>query len=497
MANIIFSDWTPDAARLGGPGNITATNAVPAAQGYQPFQLLSVISTALDARPRGAIEAYDSQNVSYQYAGNETKLYSFNADTLAWADVSIGGGYATGTDEIWNFARWKNKILAVNFSNNPQQITMGAALFSNLTTALRARNIAVVGDFVVMSNTYDGSDGNVPNRVRWSAIDDETDWTVSASTLSDYRDLPTGGPVRKVVGGEVGIVVSERSVYRMSYVGAPAVFQMDEILPDIGALSSGAVTNIGESVYFVSQQGFIELTGNGSGINRIGAGRVDKTFLNDLDPDYYHRITSIADPTSNRILWGYPGAGNTGGRPNKIILYDRTFNKWALIEEEVELLLKSKGVSLTLDELDGLGYTDIDVMDVSLDSDTFKRSASQIAAFDEDFKLGFFRGLNKTATLETAELELNPGAQTHLSYFIPLVDAGTVTARVAYRNRQSDSATYSGSYSQSTQGRFDTRINARFMRMELTVSGETWRDAIGIQIDSGGAKRAGGRGRVS
>lgn len=497
MAVIPFSDWTPDAAKLGGPGNITATNAMPAGRGYQPFLLLSVISDALTARPRGAIESYDTSNVSYQYAGDATKLYSFNSDTLAWADVSLAGNYSTGTDEIWSFARWKNKVLAVNFSDNPQSLTMGGANFGNLTTALKARNIAVVGDFVVMSNTYDASDGNRANRVRWSGIDDETDWTVSASTLSDYRDLPTGGPVRKVVGGEVGIIVSERSVFRMTYVGAPVVFQIDEILPDIGALSSGSVTNIGDNVYFMSQQGFIELTGNGSGVNRIGAGRVDRTFLADVDPDYYHRISAISDPTGNRILWAYPGSGNTDGRPNKIIVYDRTFDKWALIEEEVELLLRSKGVSITLDELDGLGYTNIDTMGISLDSDTFKRAASQIAAFDEDFKLGFFRGLNKTATLETAEVEMNPGFQTQLNYFVPLVDGGTVTARVAYRDRQTDSATYTSSISQSTSGRFNQRVNARFHRMELTVTGDSWTDAIGVQIDSDGAKRSGRRGKAS
>ncbi len=496
MAVIRFNDWSPDSAQLGGRGNIKATNAVPAEGGYQPFPLLTVLSDALDARPRGAIEAFDKDNASYQYAGDAAKIYSFNSTTLEWADVSLGGGYSTGTDEVWNFVRWKNKVLGVNFTDNPQQITMGGSNFSNLTTDFKARNITVIRDFVVASNTYDTTDGNTPNRVRWSAIDDETDWTVSPSTLAEYRDLPTGGPIRKIVGGEVGIIVSDRSVFRMSWAGAPTVFEIDEILPDIGAVSGGAVTNIGDSVYFISSQGFIELTGNGTGVNRIGAGRVDKTFLNDVDPDHFGRISSLADPTGNRIFWAYPGAGNTAGRPNKIIIYDRTFDKWALIEEEAEMLIRAKGASFTLEELPALGYSDLDTMDVSLDSDTFKRSATQIASFDENFKLGFFRGLNKTAILETAEMELNPGFQTQLNAFAPLVDGGIVTARVSYRDRQSDEPSYTPVITQSVQGQFDIRLNARFMKFELTVTGEAWTDAIGVQVTPNDAKRSGMRGRV-
>jgi len=492
MAILTFSEWTPDAADLGSAGAITATNALPSRDGYKPFKSLSVLTTAISSRPRGAIEAYDRDNVSYQYVGNETALYELDSDNLTWTDVSLAP-YTTGADEVWEFARWENKILAVNFSNNPQQITMGAAAFSNLTTDFRARHIGVVRDFVVMGNTYDASDGNAPNRIRWCGIGDETDWTVSASTLADYRDLTTGGPIYKIIGGEVGIIVCQRSVFRMSFIGSPVVFQIDEILPDIGAISAGTVCNLGSNTYFVAEQGFVELTNGGTGVNYIGAGKVDQFFFDDLDPDYLSRISCIADPTSNRIAWAYPGSSNTDGRPNKIIIYDRTFGKWTLIEEEIELLVRSKGVGITLDELDSLGYPDIDLMDVSLDSDLFKRASSQLAAFDGDYKLGFFRGVNKTATIETRESEIYAGANTYLNAFRPLVDRGTVTAEVGSRGRLSDDVTYGSSLTQSASGKFTTRNNSRYHRIRLTISGNNWTDALGVQVDPADARKAEGR----
>lgn len=492
MPVLRFLDWTPDAADLGSTGAITATNALPSRDGYQPAKSLSIVTGATATRPLGGIEEYGADGVSYQYVGDTANLYELNTNDLTWDNIS-GATYTTAAGEVWEFCRWENKVLAVNFTDNPQQVTLGGANFSDLTTALKARHITVVRDFVVMANTYDSGDGNVPNRIRWSAIGNEADWTVSASTLSDYRDLTTGGAVQKILGGEVGIIVSERSVFRMSFVGAPVVFQIDEILPDVGAIASGTVCRLGDNVYFASGQGFVELTGGGTGVNYIGAGKVDRYFRDDLDPDYLSRISCVADPTSNRIAWAYPGAGNSEGTPNKLIIFDRTFGKWALIEEEVELLLKAKGIGVTLDELDSLGYTNIDTMDVSLDSDLFKVSASQFAAFNADFEMGFFRGLNKTATLITQESEIYEGYNCAVSAFRPLVDLGTVTARVGTRRRLSDDVTWSDSLTQSSSGRFTTRANSRFHRFELTLTGNDWTDAIGVAIDPKDAVRGSGR----
>jgi len=487
-----FADWTPDAASLGSAGAITATNVLPSREGYRPFKALSIVTGATVGRPLGSIEEYDDSGTSYQYVGDTTNLYKLDTSTMTWTDIS-GATYATAAGEVWEFCRWGNQVLGVNFSDNPQKIDIGGAAFANLTTALKARHIAVVRDFVVMGNTYDGSDGNVPNRIRWSAIGDATDWTVSPSTLSDYRDLTTGGAVQKILGGEVGIIVSERSTFRMSYIGSPIVFQIDEVLPDIGAIAPGTCCRLGDNVYFISPQGFIEIVGNGTGVNRIGAGKVDHYFADDLDPDYLSRISCIADPTSNRIAWAYPGAGNTDGTPNKIIIYDRTFGKWSLIDEEVELLMRAKGIGLTLEELPGLGYTDLDTMDVSLDSDLFKAAASQFAAFNSSYEMGFFRGLNKTATLTTQESELYPGFNAAVTAFRPLVDLGTVTARVGTRRRLTDDVSWGSSISQSSSGRFATRANSRYHRFELTITGNTWTDAIGVQIDPADIRKGEGR----
>jgi len=489
MAAIALKEWIPDAAVLGNPGAPVITNAIPALNSYQPMPRLVANTDALGARPRGAIEAVDKDGNVFQYAGDVDTLYQLSG--TSWGDVSIAGGYSTGTEEVWEFTRWKEKILATNFSDSPQQITFGGTNFSDLTTALRGRHIAVVRDFVVFGNTFDASDGIVRDRVRWSAFNDETDYTVDPSTGADFRNLKSGGGIQRVIGGEYGVIVSERSTFRMTFTGAPTWFQIDETVPGIGAFAPGAVTTLGDRVYMLSEHGFIEIAG-GASHRFIGAGKVDKFVRADIDQNNLHRMSAVADPRSGRVFWAYPGAGNTDGRPNKIVLYDVTLNKWGYIEQDVELIWRSGGVGTTLEQLDSVSSS-IDTLGVSLDSSQWKGGAPQLSGFDSSFQNGNFSGAAMDATVETREVEFFSGHQSFVNGFIPLVDGGTVTGQIGARKRLNDEATFGSALSLRPSGRFTGRKKARYHRFRLNISG-TWTDVMGIQVDREDVRRAGRRG---
>ena len=490
MPVIPFNQWVPDAADLANPGSIGICNAVPGVTSYQPHPSLAATSSALTDYPRGAIEAIDSIGNVYQYAGDETNLYSLSSTT--WNDVSkVATTYTTGSEERWEFVRWKEKVIATNFSDSPQQITFGGTNFTDLTTALRFRHVAVVGDFVVAGNTFDGTDGTVRDRGRSSAQNNETDWTVSPTTLSDFRDLNVGGGIQRIVGGQFGVILSERSTFRMSFVGTPTVFQIDEILPGVGLLAPGAAAILGNTIYYPSEHGFVALRGAATE-TFIGADRVDQFFRNDLDENYLYRISSVADPQSGRVYWIYPGAGNNGGIPNKVIIYDTTLNKWGYLEIDLELIWRAGGVGFTLEQLDSID-SNIDTFPVSLDDPQFKGSAPLLAGFNTSYSSGSFSGPSLTATLTTKEVELHSGSRTMLNGFKPLVDGGTVTARVGSRSRQADDVTWSPVLNLRDTGRFTTRSNSNYHRFELTINDE-WKDAIGVQVNPRDARKSQGRG---
>jgi hypothetical protein len=467
-------------------------NALPGPSGYIPFRALSISTTSLDDRPRGAFQARDENGDVFQYAGDETKLYE-NIDGT-WTDRSKVGGYAISGTNAWEFAAWKNKVLATNFNDNPQAVTMGATAFADLTTDLKARHLAVVRDFVVLANTFDASDGDVPSRVRWSAFEDETDWTVSPSTLSGYQDLKVN-KVERVFGGEYGVILQQDRVWRMAFVGSPTVWQFDEVLPGIGVIAPGAAAQDGEIIYFLSSKGFFALE-RGTQATPIGIGRIDEFVRNDLDLTQIHRMSTVADPHSKRVFFAYPGANNVAGRPNRIIVYDRAQDRWSIIDQEVELLWPGSGTTISLDAPASIGDPlDIDDpdADVSFDDPRWVGGAPFIAAFDEDYASGSFSGLKREAVLTTKEFALGQEARAQLNGFRALIQGGSVTARVGTRNSLGDDVTYGSILTARPEQRFTTRRNARYHRFELTLSGE-WEHAVGLEIGRFDLRSGGLRG---
>lgn len=485
-----FDGWTPDAARLGSPGVQVAINVVPGPNGFRPVPSLQDFTNALDEYCRGAIEARSTDGSVFQYAGDRIKLYHLVGEN--WTDVSNTGGYNTQPEEAWALIRWKEKIIASNFDKSTiEHITFGDAQFLTLV-GFGARHLSVVRDFVVAGNTRDATDGEVRNRVRWSAFGDETQWTPSPSTLSDFQDIRNGGQVQGIVGGEFGIIVMERSTFRMTWAGAPTVFQFDEILPGVGTFAPGSIVRLAERVYFMSEHGIVEIT-SGSGVRFPGSGIIDQFLLKDIDRDYAYRVTSVADPTSGRVFWSYPGSQHHEGTPNRVIVYDSTFDRWSLIENELEFIWRGGGEDFTLDELDNVS-TNIDDIRSSFDSNRWKGGVALFSGFNPDHEHGFFDGPFLPATLETGEFEFNEGYRTQLKGFEPLIDGGGVTANVISRQRQTDGIKVSPTINQLPTGRFTTRVNARFHTFRLNIATSDWKDAIGINIDRLDAKRAGRRG---
>lgn len=485
-----FEQWLPDEARLGSRGMPDMQNALPGPTSYKPMPSHAPLTDALGAYCRGAIDVRDKDLNVKQYAGDVDTLYELDGDS--WSDVSLSGGYATATEERWWFQLWRNKILATNFSDYPQTLEIGGTNFANLTTDFKARQLAVVNQHVVAANTYDGVDGNVPDRVRWSAYEDETDWTVSPVTGADYRDM-RGGPLRRAFGGEYGVILGDHT-YRMDWEGAPRWFRIVPTIPGVGTIAPGACAQRGNTVFSLSQQGFVAIQ-NGSGQPMpIGAGRVDNFIFGDLDQSYLYRMSCVVDPRTGRVFWAYPGAGNTAGQPNKIIVYDSGLDKWAQIEVDTQLLWRAGGVGFTLEQLDTVSAS-VDDLPVSLDSSQWKGDSSLIlAAFDGSNMHGFFGGTAMTATFVSREEELHEGHRTLLSSWTPLIEGGTVTARVGYRNSLSEDITWVDVLKAMTaDGRLKKRVRARYHSLEHSVAG-SWVEAIGIQFDDIGARRSGRRG---
>lgn len=468
-----FGEYLPDLPDFMNPGVTEAKNVIPSANSYEPFPSQVTYSNALDNRCQGAFSAKDTSGNTLNFAGDSAKLYLSSSGV--YSDVSVAGGYATTAEENWHFTQFGNRLIATNYSNYPQSYLVGSSsAFANLTTALKGRYCAVIRNFLVFGNTHDGVDGAVPHRIRWSALNDPTDFTVSAVTQSDYNDLnSTYGWVRQIVGGEYGTIFQERAISRMVYVGSPVVWQFDEVEIGKGTRYPYSVVKFGNSIFYLGIDGPYIFDGNQS--IPIGENKVSKTLLSELDNSYPTRVYSTADFDKQVIYMAVPASGNTGGRANKIYCYNyspNASNRWSYCADlDLEFIYTSLSEGYTLESLDAVSGS-LDALGFSLDSRVWTGDNFLLSGFDSSHRQINFTGSALTALIETKESQLTPYNLTNLLRVRPVIDgSGTITMQIGTRNQLSDSVTWNSAIPTDQTGACQVRSNARFHRARVNISG--------------------------
>lgn len=471
MAIIPFGEWLPDLPDFANPGATVAKNVIPDFKSYGPFPSQTTFSTSLGGRCQGAFVARDSNGNYYNYAGDASALYKLV--TASWSNVSrlVGGAYTVATDDYWEFTQFGNLVIAVDgLGDDPQATTVGAANFAALSGAPpKARHVASVRDFVVMGN-LSGS----PQMVRWCAINNATSWTADPATLADFQELPgDGGWVQKVVGGEYGVIFQERAIYRMTFVGAPLVFQFDKVQVNIGAYCPNSVISFQNFIYFLSEGGFVLF--DGTNVHHIGDGKVDNTFFDELDLNHAHRISTAIDPVRHLVAWAYPATGNNGGNANRILLYHWPSGRWARIEDiDIEFLFRSVTGTVTLDGLDAF-FSSLDAVTPHLDSQQWTGGTLAFSAFNNAHRLDIFNGSAMAATVETAELQPNPDGLSYITEVRALTQglSADFTMQIGTRLNLTESVSYTSAVSPVSAGFAQVRKTNRFFRFRLTTGSAT------------------------
>lgn len=474
MTALAVGEYLPDLPSLGGQCR-TAQNVIPSARSYLSFPSSTVYSNALTARAQGFISVRDSATNVYNYAGDVSKLYRLVNQTWTDSTRTVGGAYTTAIDDYWEFTIWGETVIGTNFTDVPQEITLGSTNFIALPgSPPNARHIAVVREFVVLGNLT-----SLPQRVRWSAINDSHTWAVSASTQADYQDLAgDGGWVQRVIGGEFGVVFQERSIWRMTYVGSPVIFQFDQVDRQRGTPAPQSCVAYGNVTFYLAEDGFYFF--NGTQSIPIGSNKVDKTFLADLDPAYVYRINAAIDPVNKIVAWAYPQNGS-GGVCSNVLLYNWNSNKWSTVSLNLELLAKSTAQGYTLDGLDTV-TTNLDSLTPSLDSRAWTGGKVNFGSFDTSHRLCTFTGNPMTATVDIGEVQHLAGRRSQVYFVRPMVEGGTASIQVGTRNLQSETPVFGMSSSQNINGLCPVRSNARYHRYRV-VPDSSFDHIEGVEID--------------
>jgi hypothetical protein len=487
-----FGQWQPDQKDFINSGLTVAENVVPDSGVYKPFPMLESSTNALASGPYGATSYIDVSGNTYIFVGTATKLY-YLATALSWTDYTraTGGDYATGTEEKWNFVSYGDRLIATNYSDDIQTLLVGTDIkFSQLSSgAPRSKYMAIVNDFLVLANVYDSVDGAQTNRVHWSGIGDPTNFPAAGTSAaqevqSGYKNIVgTGGRISGIVGSQnYGVVIQEKNIWRMEYVGAPYTFNFSLAEDKRGSKLPNSIISDGKFVYYIDEDGFYAFDGTSS--QPIGVNKIDDYFNTDINRNYDYKLESAIDPIRHIIMWGYVSNSSSDGNIDKVICYSWTDQKFTVIKQSMKGLLSLLTRGYTLEELDSFGT--METLPYSLDSRVWQGGNFALAGFTSDNKLGYFSGDNLEAVIETGEFQVNENGRAFISGVLPITDAENIRCSIGTRNKQSDNVSYSAESTLNTQtGEANFRSENRYHRFKFRIPvSEVWGYAKGFKFDA-------------
>lgn len=491
-----FDLYTPDNEELAIPNDAKeiyvrvtkANNVIPLENGYTNFLGPVVKSSQSTGQVTGSISTRNTEEVPFNYIGTTQGLYQLNNTSSLYTstDLSRTEGYTSDLDNPWEFDIWKDRVIATNFHDPIQQITIGGSAFADLPGGpAKAKHIAVIEDFLVLANLSSTVAGTLPYRLSWSGLDDHETHTVAAATQADFQDLKSpGGSIKRIVRERGGLIFQEKALTRMTYIGSPAVFQFDQLESEIGGtLASESVLKFGSNVAYLNVTGFKVF--NGSDVEHIGQGQIDDFFFADLHADYKRNVKGAVDPRHENLYWMYASTASAGGVPDKLVIYNYAISsrsRWTTVDISANHLGIFYDYGYTLEELDNIS-TSIDVLQFSLDSPAYNGSLETISIYDTSGQLAFFSGTAATATIDTVELQLTENQRTVLTKARPLVTGTSAvpTIAVGIRNNQNTTVSYAAAVSTNNGGDCPLRATARYHRLRLSITGG-FTTALGIDV---------------
>jgi hypothetical protein len=339
--------------------------------------------------------------------------------------------------------------------------------------------LAVVNNFVVGTRL----DGQV-NMLGWSG-ENNAEWWTFAQRKSDYQELPDGGEITGIIGGEIGLILQRNAIRRMAYVGGNVLFRFDKISANVGCASVHSVAQYGELGFWHSFAGF--KMWDGASIKSIGFEKVDNAFASAYGAINYEAMSTAIDGQKHTVCW------STG---RMMWIYNWLLDQWSIIDFEAQIITQRETAAPHLEEQDPIvGPPDDDVDGASLDpfdSGRFIGGDPAFYVFNSSSEFGTFSGENMAASITGRNLELVEGRDAYIRKVRPMTDAiGGITVRLDTRQRLGDGARRRDFTTLQASGEMPARARGRFAVAKLSIAADepwTYLQGVDATVSVGGQR---------
>ena len=477
--------WKPDVSTPYNDGMPFALNLVPRSDGYygpeNGPEIFSAQDTAVfgnSLKVHGSLHSIAStpgatpRNYvgTFATAAGDSRLLS-RLEQGAWSDLSRSGGYTVDAFSPWRFANFGKKVTACTLAQ-PTQISDGdTGQFRDIAGAPQATDVATVAGFLALININDTTygEGSQPFRVWWSGAGDAE---VFPNPISDeavtrgsaFRDLFDGGRLRRIIAG-IGntdaIVISERKMWRMRFVGPPTIFEFNQIEADQGTSIDGSIAAFNDTFFFYGHNGFYFFDGSNS--QPIGQGLIDDFWLNDISFSaafgFQNAVQAAIDSERKCYVVSYRSQAATTDANDRILRYNWITGNWSNSEIAA----------------DSVGH---------VDSQASETDSPRMIMIDQNNDLIRLTGATLEATFESRENLLANAAYTHVKGVHPMIDTPDVLATVRVRDMQHRALIDSTEAVLQNDGFFRFHppvISGRYYRTRFRIpAGAFWTSATGM-----------------
>jgi hypothetical protein len=268
-----------------------------------------------------------------------------------------------------------------------------------------------------------------------------------------------------------------------SYVGAPLVWNFQEIPGQVGCQAQNGVVDIGAAHVFIGYDNFYLF--DGSRPTPIG-NPIKNWFFSRLYTDYAYRIQTIHDRTSSNVYFFYP-SNSGGGALDACVVFNYRTNKWGVDNRTVEATIDFVSAGLTYDSSFATTYT-YDTVEPSLtyDSPLLVAGRPAPAYFDSAHKVYTLTGAGNEWGFTTNDFGDDNGVNL-LRRVKPrwLTKPTTATMQNWYRMSEGDSLN-AGATTSMYDSRFDVLRASRWHRLDFAGVGGVELSMIDVQMAPAG-----------
>jgi hypothetical protein len=343
----------------------------------------------------------------------------------------------------------------------------------------------VVREYLVLGGLADDR-----GAVQWSDIGNPESWPLGQQNGhdGDIQAFPDGGAVTAVVGGEFGLVLQERTVRRLDVSGGASVLSFSLLEENRGSVSPSAAVRAGPRVFFVDRDGFHAFPYAGSASVPIGAERVNRTFLDRVDPNRIGATVAIRDATGPRILFAYRLKGAPTSDPSLLgeaLLYDWLLDRWTgPITVTLRAGLAAATPAVSIDSI--AGSVD-DPGQLSFDDPSYAGGVPALGYITADNRLALLTGAPLEALIETADIM--PFRPDRAFVRGVRLDTDADDWRIAVGGRETlkraDQVAYKPETDPTVERFAPCRVSARYHRARIRIpAGTDWTYAVGVEPDA-------------